>query len=108
MQPVAQLQLDFRTWKVTQKPEILNDYHAFIARDLKPAPPAPQLDMTYNRHRPQKDCQYIQFILPPRHLWPKLQPALPLLQRLEQSGLATDYQVTSVYRDPSLREKPIV
>ena len=62
MQPVAPSQLDFRAWKVTQKPETLNDYHTFIARHLKPAPPL--LDMIYNRHRPKKDCQYIQFKLP--------------------------------------------
>lgn len=44
-------------------------------------------------------------MLPPRHLWPKLQPALQLLQLLQQSGLATDYQVTSVYRDLSAKGK---
>ncbi len=99
MQPVAQLQLDFRAWKVTQKPKTLNDYHAFIAGHLKPAPPL--LDMTYNRHRPKNDCKYIQFLIPPRDLWPSLKPALRLLGLLQQQGLATTYQIRSVYRDPS-------
>ena len=40
-----QLQLDFRTWKVTQKPETLNDSHAFIARHLEPKPPPARHDL---------------------------------------------------------------
>lgn len=93
------LQSEFQAWKQTQKPQDLIDYQAFIKQHLQPTPSL--LEMTYNRHRPKNDCEYIQFLIPPRDLWPSLKPALRLLGLLQQQGLATAYQIRSVYRDPS-------
>ena len=85
----------FAGWLAGQDAVALTRYQRFIDARV-PRPPS-LLDLTINRHPVKPGCPRPMFAVPPRAQWPRLVPALRLVERLWREGVISDYHFTSLY-----------
>jgi hypothetical protein len=78
----------------------IEQYRIFLTRQhIRYLPPMSQL---LTSARDWAICGREQYNLPPREQWSMMVPTLHLLDRLQQQGILTDFELTSVYRDSEL------